>query len=107
MTPLTVATLTAAGLIVLAAAFYATLCREVPFTICRRCHGSGNRWSTETPHPLLGRKVRPCRRCAGVGRHLRTGRALFNYARRIHREATTTTMPPQRDPKKPPQRPGW
>ena len=101
MTPLTVATLAAAVLIILATGIYATLCHELPFTRCRRCDGTGTR-TTGT----VFRKLRACRHCRGTGTRLRTGRALYNHARRIHSEATTTTMPPQRDPKPPPQRPG-
>ena len=102
MTPLTVATLAAVALITLAAGIYATLCRELPFKPCRRCQGTGSR-TTGT----VFRKLRACRTCRGTGTRLRTGRALYNHARRIHTEATTTTMPPQRDPKQPPHRPGW
>ena len=102
MTPLTVATLAAAVLITLATGIYATLCRELPFKRCRRCQGTGS-CTTGT----VFRKLRACRRCRGTGTRLRTGRALYNHARRIHTEATTTTMPPLRDPNRPPQRPGW
>ncbi len=102
MTPLTVATLAAAVLITLATGIYATLCRELPFTRCHRCQGTGSR-TTGT----VFRKLKACRTCRGTGTRLRTGRALYNHARRIHTEATTTTLPPQRDPNQPPQRPGW
>lgn len=103
MTPLAVATLAALALITLAAGIYATLCRELPFKPCRRCQGTG----TRTIPGLFGHKLRACRTCRGTGTRLRTGRALYNHARRIHTEATTTTLPPQRDPKQPPHRPGW
>jgi len=102
MTPITAATLAALVGLLLAGGLYAAVCWVMPFTGCRRCEGTGYRISGR-----LGEKVRPCRRCRSTGTHLRAGRQLYNYASRVHAEATTTTMPPQRDPKQPPNRPHW
>lgn len=97
MTPLTLATATV--LVALAGlAIYASICATLPFTTCRRCDGTGHRTTG------ILNKLRPCRRCGGVGTHLRTGRRLYHFARRVHAEATTTVLP-ARDSK--PNKPGW
>lgn len=97
MTPLTLATATV--LVALAGlGIYASICATLPFTTCRRCEGTGHRTTG------ILNKLRPCRRCHGVGTHLRAGRRLYHFARRIHAEATTTVLP-VRDTK--PNKPGW
>ncbi|GGK11524.1 hypothetical protein GCM10010124_00170 [Pilimelia terevasa] len=75
MTLALIATMIAAG--------YALACWLLPFGTCRACSGTGAR-----PH-LITRTLRPCRRCRGAGQRLRLGRAVWNYARRIHHDATT------------------
>ncbi len=61
---------------------YALACWLRPFGPCRYCRGAGTR------HTLMGR-LRPCPLCHGSGIRLRLGRRAANYARRIHRQATT------------------
>ncbi|GGK09562.1 hypothetical protein GCM10010123_44310 [Pilimelia anulata] len=63
---------------------YGLACWLLPFGTCRACRGAGAR-----PHRLTGR-LRPCRRCRSSGMRLRVGRAVWNHAARIHRDATTT-----------------
>ncbi|MEV0592462.1 hypothetical protein [Nonomuraea cavernae] len=60
---------------------YAAVCAADPFGCCRRCKGPGK---TLKPN---GRVKRWCRRCDGTGLRLRIGRRLFNYLRRLHRDA--------------------
>lgn len=100
MTPLTLATATV--LVALAGlGIYASICASLPFTRCRRCEGTGRRTKSST----FGRtRLRPCRRCKGVGSHLRAGRRLYHFARRVHAEATTTVLPPRTTK---PNKPGW
>ncbi|GAA3180572.1 hypothetical protein [Nonomuraea roseoviolacea] len=60
---------------------YATACAVTPFGRCRHCNGHGK---SIKPN---GRVKRWCRRCDGTGLRLRIGRRLFNYLRRLHRDA--------------------
>ncbi|MER7894359.1 hypothetical protein ABTX15_31600 [Micromonospora sp. NPDC094482] len=59
---------------------YAGLCWVSPFTICKRCAGTG-RITTR-----VLRRPRACRRC-DRGYRLRTGRRVFNYFHRLRTEA--------------------
>lgn len=61
---------------------YVSACVIWPFKACRRCEGSGKR-----PALFGGRAFRICPRCGGNGRRLRTGRAVWNFAHRLHGEA--------------------
>ncbi|GGK32501.1 hypothetical protein GCM10010124_26610 [Pilimelia terevasa] len=63
---------------------YGLVCWLWPFGTCSACSGAGAR-----PH-LITRNLRICRRCRGAGKRLRTGRAMWNYGRRIHHDATTS-----------------
>lgn len=100
MTPILTATL-AVLVIAVAVAGYVATCATVPFTGCRACQHTGYRTTRS------GHKLKRCRRCRGTGTRLRTGRKLYNHARRIHADATTTTMPRPRDPKQPPGGRQW
>ena len=60
---------------------YAVLCAASPFGFCRRCCGYGRR---VTPR---GRR-RPCHRCQTTGLRIRTGRHLYNLARRTYDAGT-------------------
>ncbi|WP_211370902.1 hypothetical protein [Nonomuraea turkmeniaca] len=73
--------LLAAALAVLWLLGYAAACAADPFARCPRCKGHGK---TLKPN---GRVKRWCRRCDGTGLRLRLGRRLFNYLRRLHRDA--------------------
>lgn len=61
---------------------YVSACVIWPFKSCRRCDGSGKR-----PSLWGGKAHRICPRCDGSGRRLRTGRAAWNFAHRLHGEA--------------------
>jgi len=102
MTPIAAATFAAVLGALMGGGLYAAVCWVMPFTGCGRCEGTGYRATGR-----FGEKVRPCRRCRSTGTHLRAGRWLYNYARRVYTESTSTPMPPQRDPKRPPSRPHW
>lgn len=67
---------------------YGSLCAVAPFGRCLKCRGFGRKLRKSR---LTGRlKPGPvCRRCHGHGWRIRTGRRLFNYAARLHREGTT------------------
>jgi hypothetical protein len=79
VTPTDLATLTVPA----ATGYYALLCWIKPFGRCRACKATGMRPT------LIARRLRPCRRCKGAGLRRRTGRTLYVYAVRIHRDATT------------------
>jgi hypothetical protein len=74
-----------AGVITVAAfaGWYAATCWLGPVRSCGRCAGTGR---------VSGflRGAHPCRRCRGSGHHIRPGRRAWNYARRLHRQATPT-----------------
>lgn len=77
-------TMIAIGLLVVlvAALGYAAACAADPFGRCRRCHGNAKSLSPG------GRVKRWCRHCDGTGLRLRLGRRLYNYLRRLRRDAT-------------------
>lgn len=64
-------TLTALPLALLGAAAYAIACGIWPFKACRRCDGASKLRSPS------GHAWRPCPRCKGSGRRLRTGRRVW------------------------------
>lgn len=59
------------------AAFYVLMCASFPFGNCRRCDGSGKKYS-----PFGGKVFRLCPRCDGSGRRVRLGRRFYEYLRR-------------------------
>lgn len=61
---------------------YLAVCWWRPFTLCRRCHGTGRR------HSRILRLGYTCRRCRGDGEHLRPGRIALNYLRNLHDKGT-------------------
>lgn len=61
---------------------YAAACAADPFGRCPRCHGNAK---VIKPN---GRVKRWCRHCDGTGLRLRLGRRLYNYLRRLRRDAT-------------------
>ncbi|AXK35888.1 hypothetical protein DVA86_27950 [Streptomyces armeniacus] len=66
---------------------YTALCAVSPFGNCRKCKGFGFHLKRGrlTGHLKPGRT---CRRCHGDRIRIRTGRHLWNVARRIHRDGT-------------------
>jgi len=52
-----------------------------PFPDCHFCGGKGyrKRW--------FSKRLRPCRRCNGIGRRLRRGRRIYNWAKKRQRMA--------------------
>ncbi|GAB3862898.1 hypothetical protein ACFPIJ_55190 [Dactylosporangium cerinum] len=73
----TLSAVTAAAL-----AAYALACWIAPFGRCQGCKGTGTRQT------FLTHRYRPCRWCRGAGLRLRIGRRLYNFAARIHHDAT-------------------
>ncbi len=61
---------------------YALACWIAPFGRCQTCKGTGSRQT------FLTQRHRPCRWCRGSGLRLRIGRRLYNFAARIHHDAT-------------------
>ncbi|MFI1966768.1 hypothetical protein ACH429_22085 [Streptomyces pathocidini] len=70
---------------------YAVLCAIQPFTVCRKCHGTGARKVTR-------HGVKVCRRCHGQRYRLRAGRRLNNHGRRIHHDGTRPNPSPRPRP---------
>ena len=66
---------------------YGVLCAVSPYGDCRKCSGLGFhlRYS-RSGRPRRGRE---CRRCKGHGQRVRLGRWLFNTAVRLHRHGST------------------
>lgn len=65
---------------------YAAVCAVSPFGNCRKCRGFG----FQIKHDRRGRikPGRPCRRCHGDRKRIRTGRWLFNRLARVYRDGT-------------------
>lgn len=55
---------------------YAALCTASPFGWCRRCGGTGRRYSR-----VVRRLYRLCPRCDGTGLRVRVGRRISEYVR--------------------------
>jgi Zn finger protein HypA/HybF involved in hydrogenase expression len=55
---------------------YAAVCVALPFGRCRRCRGTGRRYSS-----LSRRLYRYCPRCDGTGLRVRLGRRVWEYLR--------------------------
>ena len=64
-------------------ACYLLMCAAFPFGHCRRCKGSGKRYS-----PLSRKSFRLCPRCDGTGRRVRIGRRVYEYLRGEYRDGT-------------------
>jgi hypothetical protein len=65
------------------AAWYLLTCAVWPWGPCRRCRGTGHRYSP------LGRKAfRLCPPCDGTGRRVRIGRRIWTYIRNEHQKGT-------------------
>ena len=63
------------------AACYLIACAAWPFGRCRRCRGTGRRYSP------LGRKAfRLCPPCDGTGRRVRIGRRVYTWLRNEYRD---------------------
>lgn len=78
--------LIASAALLLTAAGYAVLCAVQPFTVCRKCTGTGVRQTSR-------RGVKLCRRCKGTRYRLRIGRRLHNSGHRVHAAGTRTHRP--------------
>ncbi|MFE9256238.1 hypothetical protein [Streptomyces sp. NPDC006879] len=80
--------LIASALTLLATGAYAVLCAASPFGTCRKCDGIGAHLKTNRAGRL--KKAKPCRRCRcrGHGKRLRIGRRLLNHSRAIHHAGT-------------------
>ena len=65
------------------AAYYWIMCAAFPFGHCRRCKGTGKRYS-----PFSRRIFRLCPRCDGTGRRVRVGRRIYEYLRGEHKAGT-------------------
>jgi hypothetical protein len=65
---------------------YAALCALSPYGVCRRCGGFGFKVRQNRRGRIV--RGRQCRRCKGYGQRLRLGRALYNAAARLRREAS-------------------
>jgi hypothetical protein len=64
------------------AVYYAVSCWWFPFGNCWCCHGRGRHDRKD------GRVFRDCRMCRGAGRRRRVGRTVFEWARRVVKNAT-------------------
>jgi hypothetical protein len=65
------------------AAFYLIMCAGFPFGNCRRCRGTGKRYSK-----IMRKSFRLCRRCDGTGRRVRIGRRVYEYLRGEYKAGT-------------------
>lgn len=76
------------ALLLLAIGGYAALCALQPFGNCRKCSGVG--YHLRRSRTGAVKRGKPCRRCRTRGRRLRIGRRLHNHARRLHHDGTRT-----------------
>lgn len=72
------------ALFVLAVAIpgYVIACVIWPLAACRKCKGDG-KFRTSS-----GRAWRRCRRCGGSGARIRIGKRIYNYLRKLEKDAS-------------------
>jgi hypothetical protein len=68
----------------LVSAWYVLACAMFPFTNCPKCDGSGKK----RDQGGRGRNWRNCKRCKGTGKRIRVGRRIYNYLRKLEKDAT-------------------
>lgn len=65
---------------------YAATCAASPFRTCRRCGGLG--FHLRHTHAGTLKRGKECHHCRGAGLRIRAGRWLYNRAARTHHRAT-------------------
>ncbi|MFD9486972.1 hypothetical protein ACFWBX_23975 [Streptomyces sp. NPDC059991] len=65
---------------------YVSVCAASPFGNCRKCRGFG--FAMKTDRKGRPKRGKHCRRCDGLGKHIRLGRHLYNLWLHLYRAGT-------------------